>query len=156
MAKENIKLVVFTLENDGKIYEYGIPIEQVHEITRQGKTLELPGMPDFVEGIMNLRRNVIPIIDLKKRFGLGTTTEKDTTRVVVIDIDNHKCGIVVDDVVEIIPIAAEEMEDSPTIAGGISSNYILGIGKVDERLIIALDMNKILTEKEEKELLSVV
>ncbi|MBU2700102.1 purine-binding chemotaxis protein CheW [Sporomusaceae bacterium BoRhaA] len=156
MAKENIKLVVFILENDGKIYEYGIPIEQVHEITRQGKTLELPGMPDFVEGIMNLRRNVIPIIDLKKRFGLGTTTEKDTTRVVVIDIDNHKCGIVVDDVVEIIPIAAEEMEDSPTIAGGISSNYILGIGKVDERLIIALDMNKILTEKEEKELLSVV
>jgi purine-binding chemotaxis protein CheW len=152
MAKENIKLVVFTLENNEKIYEYGIPIEQVHEITRQGKTLDLPGMPDFVEGIMKLRRDVIPIIDLKKRFGLGATTEKDTTRVVVIDIDNHKCGIVVDDVVEIIPIASEEMEDAPSIAGGISSNYILGIGKVDERLIIALDMNKILTEKEEQEL----
>lgn len=156
MAKENIKLVVFTLENNEKIYEYGIPIEQVHEITRQGKTLEIPGMPDFVEGIMNLRGNVIPIIDLKKRFGLGTTAEKDTARIMVINIDNKKCGVVVDDVLEIIPIASEEMEDAPSVTGGISSNYILGIGKVEERLIIALDMNKILTEKEEKELVNVI
>ncbi|MBU2702111.1 purine-binding chemotaxis protein CheW [Sporomusaceae bacterium BoRhaA] len=156
MAKESIKLVVFTLENNKIIYEYGIPIEQVHEITRQGKTLAMPGMPDFVEGIMNLRSNVIPIIDLKKRFGLGTTVEKDTTRIMVINIDNKKCGIVVDDVLEIIPIASEEMEDAPTVTGGISSNYILGIGKVENRLIIALDMNKILTGKEEKELKNVV
>ncbi len=156
MAKKSVKLVVFTLENDETMYEYGIPIEQVHEITRRGKTINLPGMPDFVEGIMNLRSNVIPIIDLKKRFGLGTTAEKDTTRVVVINLDNKKCGIVVDDVLEIIPISAEEMEDAPTVSGRISSNYILGIGKVDDRLIIALDMNKILTEKEEEELVNVI
>jgi purine-binding chemotaxis protein CheW len=154
MAKENSKLVVFTLENNEKIYEYGIPIEQVHEITRQGKTIAMPGMPVFVEGIMKLRSSVIPIIDLKKRFGLGATTEKDTTRIVVITIDNKKCGIVVDDVSEIIPIAAENMEDAPSVSGGISSNYIIGIGKVDDRLIIALDMNKILTETEEKELVN--
>ena len=155
MAKKNVKLVVFTLENGDKIYEYGIPIEQVHEITRQGKTTEIPGMPDFVEGIMNLRGSVIPIIDLKKRFGLGTAIEKDTTRVVVINVDSKKCGIVVDDVVEIIPVAAEDMEDAPSFSGGISSNYIIGIGKVNDRLIIALDMNKILTENEEKELVNV-
>jgi purine-binding chemotaxis protein CheW len=154
MAKKSIKLVVFTLESNKKIYEYGIPIEQVHEITRQGNTIEMPGMPDFVEGIMNLRGNVIPIIDLKKRFSLGTTTEKDTTRVVVVNLENHKCGIVVDDVLEIIPIAAEDMEEAPSITGGISSNYIIGIGKIDGRLIIALDINKILTEKEEKELVN--
>ena len=152
MAKMSVKLVVFTLESNEEIYEYGIPIEQVHEITRQGKTITLPGMPDFVEGIMNLRGSVIPIIDLKKRFGLGTTIAKDTTRVVVINLDSKKCGIVVDDVVEIIPVAAENMEDAPSFSGGISSNYIIGIGKVDDRLIIALDMNKILTENEEKEL----
>jgi purine-binding chemotaxis protein CheW len=154
MARENVKLVVFTLEKNEEIYEYGIPIEQVHEITRQGKTLNLPGMPDFVEGIMKLRRDVIPIIDLKKRFSLGTTVKKDTTRVVVTNIDNHKCGIVVDDVLEIIPIAAEDMEEAFNFTGGISSNYIMGIGKINDRLIIALDMNKILTEKEEEELVN--
>ncbi len=154
MAQKNIKLVVFTLENNNEIYEYGIPIEQVHEITRQGKIIEMPGMPDFVEGIMNLRSNVIPIIDLKKRFRLGTTAEKDTTRVVVITLDNQKCGIIVDDVLEIIPIATENMQAPPSIAGGISSKYVIGIGKVDERLIIALNMNEILTKQEETALVN--
>jgi purine-binding chemotaxis protein CheW len=155
MAQKNVKLVVFTLESNKEIYEYGIPIEQVHEITRQGKTIEMPGMPDFVEGIMNLRSNVIPIIDLKKRFGLGTTTAKDTTRVVVINLDNQKCGIIVDDVLEIIPIPTENMQAPPSISGGISSNYVIGIGKVEDRLIIALNINKILTNQEEKTLVNV-
>lgn len=156
MIKTSLKLVVFTMETDMDIYEYGIPIEQVYEITRPSKTTKLPGVPVFVEGIMNLRGNVIPIIDMKKRFNLGNTAEKDTTRILVVQINGQKCGIIVDDVLEIIPIAAENIDDAPNFAGGVSSQFIVGIGKIDNRLIIALDMNKILNETEEKELLSAV
>ena len=156
MAKENLKLIVFTMEADQEVYEYGIPIGQVHEITRLGKIIKLPGVPSFVEGVMNLRGSVISILDIKKRFSLGTTTTKDTTRIIVVQLNGRKCGIVVDDVLEILPLAAENMEDASTALGGISSRYIIGIGKVDDRLVIALDVNKILTGEEEQELASVV
>lgn len=154
MENESLKLVVFTLENDETIFEYGFPITQVQEITRQGKTIKMPDMPDFVEGMMNLRGNVIPIIDLKRRFRLGTSVKKDTTRIVVVNLDNKKCGIVVDDVSDIIAFAAEEIETIPSFGEAINSNYIIGIGKVDERLVTALDVKKILTEKEEEAVLS--
>lgn len=152
MAKEKMKLVVFSLQAGGKTYEYGIPIDQVHEITRPGEITYLPGMPAFVEGIMNLRGSVIPIMDLKKRIGLGATEQQDTTRIVVVNMKNQRCGVKVDDVEEIIPIEEGAMEDAPSIAGGVGSQFILGIGKVDNRMIIAIDMQKILTEGEQQEL----
>lgn len=147
-----MKLVVFSLQAGGKTYEYGIPIDQVHEITRPGEITYLPGMPAFVEGIMNLRGSVIPIMDLKKRIGLGATEQQDTTRIVVVNMKNQRCGVKVDDVEEIIPIEEGAMEDAPSIAGGVGSQFILGIGKVDNRMIIAIDMQKILTEGEQQEL----
>lgn len=152
MAKEKMKLVVFSLQAGGKDYEYGIPIEQVHEITRPGEITCLPGMPEFVEGIMNLRGSVIPIMDLKKRFGLGVSEKQDTTRIIVVNMENQRCGVKVDDVEEIIPIEEGAMEEAPSIAGGVGARFILGIGKVEDRLIIAIDMHKILTEREESEL----
>ena len=156
MAKEKMKLVVFSLQAGGKTYEYGIPIEQVHEITRPGEITYLPGMPEFVEGIMNLRGSVIPIMDLKKRIGLGAAENQDTTRIIVVNMATQRCGVKVDDVEEIIPIEEGAMEDAPNIAGGVGARFILGIGKVDDRMIIAIDMQKILTEGEESELSTVV
>lgn len=156
MAKDSLKLVVFTMETNQTVYEYGIPIGQVQEITRPNKITKLPGMPSFVEGIMNLRKSVIPVVDIKKRFGLGTTTTKDTTRIIVVQVNGQKCGLVVDDILEIIPVAAEDVEQTPSFTGGIGSEYIIGIGKVDDRMIIALDMNKILTGNEENELEKIV
>ncbi|VBB06940.1 Hypothetical protein LUCI_2182 [Lucifera butyrica] len=156
MAQESLKLVVFTMETDNMVYEYGIPIEQVYEIIRPGKTMKLPGMPSFMEGVTNLRGSIIPVIDLKKRFALGVTAPKDTTRIVVVEINHQKCGIIVDDVLEILLIPTADMEKTPAIAGGISPNYIIGLGKVDDRLVIALSMDNILTEKEETVLASVV
>jgi purine-binding chemotaxis protein CheW len=156
MAMENLKLVVFALQTKDRVYQYGIPIGQVHEITRPGEVTQLPGMPDFIEGVMNLRGSIIPIMDLKKRFRLGATVKQDTTRVIVANFDKRKCGIIVDDVLEIIPIVATDLEEAPSFAGGVTSNYIIGIGKVGERLIIALDIQKILTAKEENSLSTAV
>ncbi|HWQ61557.1 MAG TPA: chemotaxis protein CheW [Negativicutes bacterium] len=155
MAKDSLTLVVYALEADEKVYEYGIPINQVHEITRPGNVTKLPGMPDFVDGITNLRGEVIPIIDFKKRFGLGSTGLKDTTRNVVVNINGKKCGIIVDDVMEIIAIPAENIEEAPAMVGGVKASFILGIAKVDDRLIIALDIYKVLTEDEQEDMLTV-
>lgn len=155
MAKENLTLVIFTMEVNETTYEYGIPINQVHEITRPGNVIKLPGMPDFVDGVMNLRGSVIPIIDCKKRFGLGTTVPQDTTRNVVVNINKLKYGFIVDDVVEIVTVPADHIEEAPDIAGGVNSDFIIGIGKVDERLVIALDASRILSKGEEQELNSV-
>ncbi|HWR30239.1 MAG TPA: chemotaxis protein CheW [Negativicutes bacterium] len=152
MAQENLKLVDFSLTSEDRAYEYGIPIEQVLEITRPSEVTKLPGMPNFIEGIMNLRGNVIPVMDLKKRFGLGTTVKQDETRIVVVKLDQKKCGVIVDEVLEIIPLLGADIEDPPAFAGGVDSNFIIGIGKVDQRLIIALDMRKILTARETEQL----
>ncbi len=140
------KLVVFTMDTDNETYEYGLPIGQVHEITRPGQTVKLPGVPAFVEGIMNLRGSIIPVVDIKKRFNLGSASVKDTTRIIVVQLNGKKCGVLVDDVVEIISLSAGDLDQPPALAGGINSQYIMGIGKFGDRLIIALDMVKILTE----------
>jgi purine-binding chemotaxis protein CheW len=156
MAEENLKLVVFVLEHNKKVYEYGIPIQQVYEITRPQPTTNLPGMPAFVTGVMNLRSDVIPVVDIKERFRFGNTLTQDTTRIIVVHINGKKCGILVDDVLEIIPIPTEAMSEAPEIAGGVNANFIIGIGKVNGRLIIALDMDKILNQSEVQELQVVV
>ena len=155
MARETLKLVVFAIETDDVIYEYGIPIGQVYEITRPSSTIKLPGAPAFVEGIMNLRGSIIPVIDIKKRFELGSIAVKDSTRVVIIQTNGHKCGIIVDDVLEIMLISGENIDEIPAVAGGISSQYIIGVGKVENRMIIALDMNTILTEYENNQLVQI-
>lgn len=156
MAEDHLKLVVFILEHDEKVYQYGIPIQQVYEITRPQSTTKLPGMPAFVSGVMNLRSDVIPVVDIKERFRFGSTLTQDTTRIIVVHINGKKCGILVDDVLEIIPIPNEDVSEAPTIAGGVSANFIVGICKMNERLIIALDMDKILNQSELQELQDVV
>lgn len=152
MAEKNYKLVDFALTANDRACEYGIPIEQVLEITRLGDVTKLPGMPEFVEGVMSLRGNVIPILDLKKRFKLGSTIKQDETRIIVIEFNQRKCGIMVDEVLEIIPVQAADIEEPPAFIGNIDSTYIIGIGKVGERLIIALDIQQILTNREEEQL----
>lgn len=152
MTQENLKLVVFTLDVGETRHEYGISITQVHEITRPDQLVHLPGMPDFVEGIMNLRGKIIPILDLKKRFGLGLSKQTDTSRIIVIQIGEKQYGIAVDNVLEIVSISEEHIEASPSMADSISCDYILGICKIEERLIIALNMNKILNANETEEL----
>jgi purine-binding chemotaxis protein CheW len=155
VEKEEITLVVFAMEVNEKVYEYGLPIDQVHEITRPEDTVKIPGMPDFVEGVMNLRGSIIPVIDCKKRFGLGDTLSRDTTRNIVVNTDNLKYGVIVDNVVEIISVSAGNFEAPPSIAGGIHADFIIGIGKFDGRLIIALDASKILSQEEENVLESI-
>lgn len=153
MANET-QLVVFTLKSNDAICEYGVPITQVQEITRLTTPTRLPQVPDFVEGIINLRGNVIPIIDLKKRFDMATLDYTDDTRIILIDIAGQTVGIIVDEVTEVLRLPVNSIEPPPAIIGGITAEYLTGVGKLDGRLLILLDMAKILTEGEQAELTS--
>lgn len=151
MADE-IQLVVFTLRAGETVCEYGVPITQVQEIIRLATPTKLPQVPDFVEGIINLRGNIIPIIDLKKRFSMETAKYAEDTRIIVVEVGGQTVGIVVDEVTEVLRLPLDSVEPPPAVVSGITAEYLTGVGKLDNRLLIMLDMTRILTEGEKEEL----
>ena len=149
-AKEMLQLVSFKLGDE----EFGVDILQVQEIIRMQNITRVPNAPHFVEGVINLRGKVIPIIDLRKRFDLGTHEADKNTRIVVVKINDIVVGLVVDEVSEVLRIPADTVEPPPPIIAGIESDYIKGVGKLDGgRLLILLDLNKILTKEEQHSLM---
>lgn len=110
------------------------------EITR------VPQTPDYVEGVINLRGKVIPIIDLRKRFDLEVKEYDKNTRIVVVDINGNIMGMVVDSVSEVLRIPKNSIEPPPQIATGINTEYIHGVAKLEDRLLIFLDLSKVIDE----------
>lgn len=143
-----IQLVVFRLGAE----EYGVPITQVQEINRLTTPTRIPKAPAFVEGVINLRGKVLPVIDLKKRFGLEGAAYTDEARIVVVEIAGHTVGVIVDVVSEVLRLPVASIEPPPAVIAGITADYLRGVGKLDDRLLILLDLNKILTETEQSQL----
>ncbi len=154
MADE-VQLVVFKLIHDDQICEYGVPITKVQEIIPMATPTKMPQTPDFVEGIINLRGKIIPIIDLKKRFEMGKSDLTGDARSVVVEVEGHTIGIIVDEVSEVLRLQAENIEPPPAVIGGITAEYLTGVGKLENRLLILLDMDKILDDQEKAELVTV-
>jgi len=152
---EEIQLVVFKLKSGDLVCEYGVPIKKVQEIIPMTQPTRLPQVPDFVEGIINLRGKIIPIIDLKKRFGMEPSELTGQTRSIVIEIEGQTAGIVVDEVSEVLRLSTDTIEAPPAVIGGITADYLTGVGKVGDRLLILLDVDKILNDVEKKELAEV-
>ncbi|MEA1960099.1 MAG: chemotaxis protein CheW [Bacillota bacterium] len=149
---EEIQLVVFKLKTAETVCEYGVPITKVQEIIPMATPTKLPQVPDFVEGIINLRDRIIPIIDIKKRFGMSASAVTGESRSVVVEVEGQTVGIIVDEVSEVLRLSTDNIESPPAVIGGIAADYLTGVGKVEERLLILLDMDKILTEGEKTEL----
>jgi len=144
-----LQLVTFRIGEE----EFGVNILQVQEIIRTMEITRVPKAPDFVEGVINLRGKVIPIIDLRKRFGLEVREHDKHTRIIVIEISNMIVGFVVDAVSEVLRIPADTVEPPPpAVMGGIDSEYINGVGKLEDRLLILLDLDKLLSQEEQAEL----
>jgi len=148
VAGIEFQFVVFRLGNE----EYGIPITQVKEINRLIRTTKVPRSPAFVEGIINLRGQIIPIIDMKKRFDLPLTEYTEEARIIVIQVADHTFGVEVDSVSEVLRINSSDIEPAPHIVCGIDSRYITGVAKVGERLLILLDLDKLLNDEEKIQL----
>ena len=148
-TNELLQLVGFRL---GK-KEYGIDILKVQEINRIAEITRIPQSPDFVEGVINLRGNVIPIIDLRKRFHMPEREHDRQTRIVVGEIEGRTVGFIVDAVSEVIRLPANSVEPPPKIVADQQVEYIKGVGKLDDRLLMLLDIDKILTGSDKDKLL---
>lgn len=142
------QFVVFRLGSE----EYGVPITQVKEINRLTTTTKVPRSPKFVEGIINLRGQIIPIIDMKKRFDLPLTEYTGDARIIVIQVYANTFGVEVDSVSEVLRINSLNIEPAPHIVCSIDSKYITGVAKVGERLLILLDLDKMLNDEEKAQL----
>ena len=139
-----LQLVTFTISQE----EFGLDILRVQEIIRTMDITKVPRAPEFVEGVINLRGKVIPIIDLRRRFGMGSKAHDSQTRIIVVEIQSMIVGFVVDSVSEVLRISSSTVEPPPPVASGNESEYISGVGKLQDRLLILIDLDKLLSESE--------
>ncbi len=142
------QLVVFKLADE----HYGVNIAAVEGIIKMQAITSVPHAPSFVEGITNLRGTVLPVMDMRKRFGLELRDENRDTRIIVVEMDGVTVGMVVDAVNEVLRVPDENIEPPSPMVTTVDSSFITGIAKVDERLIILLDLAKVLTIQEQAEL----
>ena len=143
LEQEELQVIAFKLGKE----EYAISITGVQEIIMPQEKTKIPKSPDFVEGVINLRGNIIPVIDGRKRFGLNQSQETNETRIMVLELEHSTVGLTVDSVSEVIHIQSKDIQNSPVNADE-SQDFILGIGKYNNRLIILLDPDNLLNTKE--------
>ena len=135
-----LQLVTFTLRNE----EYAVDILNVQEINRITEITQVPNAPSYVEGVINLRGKVMPVINLRKKFGLEDKETDDTSRIIIMDIQGVTNGLVVDSVSEVLRIPADIVEPPPPMSSEVSSKFIKGIAKLETRLIILIDIDELL------------
>jgi purine-binding chemotaxis protein CheW len=141
-------LVTFSVGEE----EFGVEILKVQEINKMLQVTKIPNSPDFVEGVINLRGKVIPIINLRKRLRLSDKEYDKNTRIIVMEIQGRTVGFIVDSVSEVLRIPRSITEPPPSMIGGVSSEYIVAVGKLEDRLLILLDIDKILSNEEKSAL----
>jgi purine-binding chemotaxis protein CheW len=139
----SVQLVVFTLGEE----EYGVPIQFVKEIIRKPAVTHLPNAPAYVLGVINLRGQIIPILSLRQRFRLNSENHQET-KVVIVEFADLTVGMEVNEVSEVLTLNSERISSAPAMATTIDSNFISGVGKLQDRLLIILDVERILTDEE--------
>jgi purine-binding chemotaxis protein CheW len=142
------QMVVFQLTGQ----TYGVNISSVYEIIRMEAITRVPRTPHFVEGVINLRGRIIPVIDLCSRMELADIERSSSSRIIVVELDGQVIGVTVDAVSEVLRVPVDSIEPPPPVIHGIDAAYLRGIAILGERLIILLDLNKILFESELAEL----
>ncbi len=143
--EERIQLVTFNLGNE----EHGIDVLKVREIIRMSNITRVPNTPSYVEGVINLRGKVIPIISLRNKFNLSDAENDSHTRIIVMDMANELMGFIVDSVAEVVRIALSEIQPPPPIVtGGIDQECISGVIDHGERLLVLLDLEKMFSPEE--------
>ena len=147
-AEELIQLVSFNIGDE----EFGVDILKVQEINRMLEVTRVPNAPEFVDGVINLRGKVIPIIDLRRRFQMERKEHDKHTRIVVVELNGKVVGFVVDAVSEVLRIPKSITEPPPPIAAGIGTEYITAVAKLEDRLLILLDLEKVLSSLDQEAL----
>lgn len=143
-----LQLVSFKLGSE----VFGVNILQVREINRMLEITKMPGSPDFVEGVINLRGRVIPVISLRKRLNLEDKVHDEDSRIIVVETDNKILGFIVDSVSEVFRVPVSNIEPPPSLTSGVDIHYIQGVCKMENHLIVLLSLSKVLSEKEIEQL----
>jgi purine-binding chemotaxis protein CheW len=138
------QLISFTVGAE----EYGLELLRVKEVIRMRQVTWLPKAPACVKGIINLRGDVIPIVDLRERFGLQSTEHSAMTRVIVVEVEGKPVGMVVDSASQVVRVPADQFEPPPPMLGMAARGFITGVGKLDGKLIITIDVDRILSSEE--------
>ncbi|HCG9763903.1 TPA: chemotaxis protein CheW [Vibrio parahaemolyticus] len=141
---EVLQWVTFQLEEE----TYGINVMQVREVLRYTEIAPVPGAPDYVLGIINLRGNVVTVIDTRSCFGLMEGEVTDNTRIIVIESERQVIGILVDSVAEVVYLRSSEIDTTPSVGTDESAKFIQGVSNRDGKLLILVDLNKLLTDDE--------
>jgi purine-binding chemotaxis protein CheW len=144
-TESETQLVVFILDQE----EFACKITDVREVLKMMKITPLPRCLDFVEGVINLRGEVIPVIDLRKRFGLAEAGRTESSRIIIAEVASSLVGLIVDSVSEVIRIPDKQIQETPDRVAGTRTHLILGVGKIEDRLLIILNLEKILTSEEQ-------
>ncbi|NLP13445.1 MAG: chemotaxis protein CheW [Clostridium sp.] len=138
--------VVFKLGKE----DYGLDIQKVATIERIMPTTRVPKTPAFIKGVINLRGDIVPIMDLRSRFGLPAAPETEDTRSIILKIDDITFGIIVDEVDEVLQLTDDSIENIGNIATDLAVDYLMGVGKVNDRIVTILDVEKLAKIDEEE------
>lgn len=142
------KYLTFKLANE----EYGLEILKVQEIIQMQEITHVPKTPEFVRGVINLRGRVIPVIDLRLKFGMPASEDTDKTCIIVVQIGDAEnsltLGVLIDEVSEVLDIEAQNIQETPSFGNNVNTDFILGLGKIGDKVKMLLDVDKVLTTSE--------
>lgn len=144
-AGHELQLVAFCLQGE----EFAVDIQKVREVLKITQITPLPQSLDFIEGVINLRGEVIPVVDLRKRFRIAGSGETGKNRIIIVEIQENLVGLIVDSVTEVLHLTASAVEPPPRRLAGTRTDFIQGVGKLGDRLLIILDLEKILSSEEQ-------
>ncbi|MBP2033231.1 purine-binding chemotaxis protein CheW [Clostridium algifaecis] len=146
MSEKELKVLVFSINEE----YYATDIMEIERILGYEETTKIPDSPDFVEGVINYAGNILPVISLTKKFKIEDSANKEDSKIIVTKQDENKIGIIVDVVSEVRAVDESKIEAPPDIVSGISKRYIKGLIKIEDKIIILLNLSKILTEEEKQ------
>ncbi|KIL39228.1 chemotaxis protein CheW [Gordoniibacillus kamchatkensis] len=142
---EEKKVIVFALGSE----QYGVEVEAVKTIERMQPMTRVPKCPEFIKGVINLRGVVIPVIDLRSRFGLPETEYTDNTRIIIVSAGDYEVGLIVDSANDVIDLDTDQIDNPPEVVGGIKAKYLRGIARIgDNGLLVLLNLEQVLNKAE--------
>lgn len=143
-ASESLEFLAFYLGDE----EYGVDIQKVNELRRYEKVTKIANAPDFIKGVINLRGTIVPIIDMRIRFNLGVPSYNDFTVVVILNVHNRVVGVVVDSVSDVVTLSCDQIKSPPKMDSAIDSDYLIGLGMLDKRILILADIDKLMSSSD--------
>ncbi|MDO9259554.1 MAG: chemotaxis protein CheW [Polaromonas sp.] len=144
LAAQPLEFLAFTLGQE----EYGVDIQKVQELRGYDAVTRIANAPEHIKGVVNLRGIIVPIIDMRIKFNLGTPTYDQFTVVIILNIASRVMGMVVDSVSDVITLSPEQVKPAPEMGAVLDADYLIGLGTLDERMLILVDIDKLMTSDE--------